>query len=66
MEHIEHWPLLFVFVRNSEFGYMMSSGVVKVASIRFFLWSLGWLHLDESKGIFGVCMEFSVNLGGNF
>ena len=38
------------------FGYMLSSELVKVASIRF-LWSLGWLYLDKSKGVFGDYIE---------
>ena len=39
---------------SSSLGYMLILEVVKVASLRF-LWSLRWLHLDESKGVFGKC-----------
>jgi hypothetical protein len=35
---------------------MLSSEAVKVVSIRI-LWRLGWLHLNESKGVFGKCIE---------
>ena len=35
---------------------MLSLEVAKVASLRF-LWSLGWVHLDEFKGLFENCIE---------
>lgn len=31
-----------------------------------FLWSLGWLHLDELKGVFGNCTKIMCSFGWQF
>jgi hypothetical protein len=30
------------------------------------LWSLGWLHLDELKGVFGNCTKSMCSFGWRF
>jgi hypothetical protein len=46
---------------------MISLEAIKVASI-IFLWSVRWLHLDESKEMFiwRIHKNLCVNLGGDF
>jgi len=42
---------------------MLSSKVAKVARLRFFLWSLGWLHLDILKEVLENCTESMCQFG---
>ena len=44
---------------------MLSLEASKVASFNF-LWSLGWLHLNELKGVIGECMKPMCQLDGDF
>ena len=55
-------PYYLLSLKSIGFGYMLSSEVVKVASIRSLL-SLGWLHLDESNGVFGKCTKLMCRFG---
>ena len=45
---------------------MLSSKVVKVASLHGIVWSLGWLYLDELKRYLANAHNLYVNLGANF
>lgn len=38
---------------------MLSSQATKATSWRFFV---GWLHINEMKGVFGECIELNVSI----